>query len=257
MLPTLTTYNRLDGPKPLFRIPFGRIAITVVSLPLSSFIFCVIWSLLFEFERSTSTHCDVPNYLPSISAAIGNYDPQKTVWRLAITLQLPARLAVSKMYMQYYKDTIRRSRRTLAVIACLLNMIENFALLSLSLWTSMDNYPIHRNSFVVFIACSEIYMLISYFLIKNGRKVPLLPMEEKSLLYKRNLFIINVTAFILAGYCFMRHNSLCEPGVYTFFALFEYVVVLTNMAYHMTSYWDFHAMHVTFDWERGLYLSQF
>ncbi|XP_036340649.1 post-GPI attachment to proteins factor 2-like [Rhagoletis pomonella] len=257
MLPTSGSYNRLDGPQPLFRIRFGKIAIAVVSLALGSFLFCVIWSLLFEFESSTSTHCDVHNYLPSISSAIGSYEPQKTVWRLAITLQLPARIVVSKMYMQYYKDTIRRNRRVYAVIACLLNMSENLALLSLSLWTSMDNYRIHRNSFVVFIACSEVYMLISYFLNKNGRKVPLLPMEEKSLMYKRNLFITNVTAFILAGYCFLRHNSLCEAGVYTFFALFEYIVVLTNMAYHMTAYWDFHAMHVTFDWERGLYLSQF
>ncbi|XP_011186766.1 post-GPI attachment to proteins factor 2 [Zeugodacus cucurbitae] len=257
MLPTLTTYTRLDGSKPLFRVPFGKIALAVVSLPLGSFAFCVIWSLIFEFDRSTSTHCDVPNYLPSISAAIGNYEPQKTVWRLAITMQLPFRIAVVKMYMQYYKDTIRRNRRVYAIIACLLNMVENFALLSLSLWTSLDNYPIHRNSFVVFIACSEMYMLLSYFLNKNGRKVPLLQMEEKSLLYKRNLFITNVTAFVLAGYCFLRHNSSCEPGVYTFFALFEYIVVLTNMAYHMTAYWDFHAMHVTFDWERGLYLSQF
>ncbi|XP_053957536.1 post-GPI attachment to proteins factor 2-like isoform X1 [Anastrepha ludens] len=257
MLPTLTTYDRLDGPKPLFCIPFGKVAIGVVSLPLGSFIFCVVWSLFFEFDRSTSTHCDVPNYLPSISAAIGNYEPQKTVWRLAITLQLPARLAVTKIYLQYYKDTIRRNRRIYAAIACLLSMVENFALLSLSLWTSLDNYPIHRNSFIVFIACSEIYMLISYILNKNGRRLPLLPIEEKSLLYKRNLFITNVTAFILAGYCFLRHNSLCEPGVYTLFALFEYVVVLTNMAYHMTAYWDFHAMHVCFDWERGLYLSQF
>ncbi|XP_037959831.1 post-GPI attachment to proteins factor 2-like isoform X2 [Teleopsis dalmanni] len=209
----LPLYERLNAPKPVLRIPFGKVAAAVVSLPLGSFTFCVIWSLLFEFRRSTYTHCDVPNFLPSISAAIGNYNPQRTVWRVAICLHLPARLAVAKIYWKYYQTAIRKNRRILGTVACLLNVIENFALLSLSLWTSSDNYKIHRNSFVAFILCSELYMLISYFLNKNGRRGPLIPIEEKALKYKRNLFITNLTAFLLAGYCFMRHNSRCEPGV--------------------------------------------
>ncbi|XP_075153216.1 post-GPI attachment to proteins factor 2-like [Haematobia irritans] len=251
----LPTYERLNGPKVLFRVAFPKIAISAISLALGAFLFCIIWSVVFDFERATFTHCDVKNYLPSISAAIGNYEPQKSVWRIAIILHLPARLAVSHIYYKYYKEQIRRNRRIFAQIAVSLNVIENIALLSLSLWTSSDSYEMHRNSFVTFIACSELYMFISYFLNKNGRKQALTETEEKSVRYKLLFFLINLLAFALAGYFFLRHNSKCEPGVYTFFALFEYVVVFTNMGYHMTAYWDFYGYFVYFDWENGLYLS--
>ena len=38
------------------------------------------------FQNSTRTHCDVPNFAPSISAAIGSFIPQKYVWQACIAL---------------------------------------------------------------------------------------------------------------------------------------------------------------------------
>lgn len=126
--------------KYLLEIPFGKFAVAIVSLPFLSFIFCVIWSLLYFFERSTSTHCNVSNYLPSISAAIGNYQPQRFVWQTAILLQALPRFLVAQQYLRHYNSVIRRSRRALAYVAFLLNIIENIALVGLSLWTSTDQY---------------------------------------------------------------------------------------------------------------------
>lgn len=66
---------------------------------------------------------------------------------------------------------------------------------------------------MVFIATSEFYMAISYVVNKNGRKLhsKLKPIEVRSLRYKRNLCMINVASFTIAGYCFLRHNAHCEP----------------------------------------------
>lgn len=140
MKPNYTLLNPSIAPKPFLRIPFGIFAFGIVSLPFFSFIFCVIWSLLYFFERSTATHCDVVNYLPSISAAIGNYQPQRLVWQLAILLQALPRLIVAHQYVCHYRGIIRRNRRALVYLACCLNIIENCALVGLSLWTSTDDY---------------------------------------------------------------------------------------------------------------------
>lgn len=208
----LPTYERLNAPKTLFKTAFSKLSIGAVSLALGAFLFTILWTVIFDFERATYTHCDVSNYLPSISAAIGNYEPQKTIWRLAIILHLPFRLAVAHCYAKYYRDHIRKNRRVFANAAVALNVVENLALLCLSLWTSSDDYEMHRNSFITFIACSELYMLITYFLHKNGRKQALMELEEKSIKFKFYLFLTNLVAFALAGYCFLRHNAQCEPG---------------------------------------------
>lgn len=124
----------------LFEIPFGKFAVTIVSLPFFSFIFCVLWSVLYFYERSTATHCGVINYLPSISAAIGNYQPQRIIWQCAILLQALPRLLVAQQYLRHNSNRIRRSRRAFAYLAFLLNIIENVALVGLSLWNSSDFY---------------------------------------------------------------------------------------------------------------------
>jgi hypothetical protein len=98
-------------------------------------------------------------------------------------------------------------------------------------------------------------MLLSYFLnSKFRRSGSTTTIEFKSLKLKKYLFIVNLLSIGLAGYFFMRHNERCEPGVYTLFAFFEYIVVLTNMGYHMTAYYDFSGSLLTFDWTNGLKL---
>lgn len=135
----LPQYERLDA-KPLLTVSFGKFAFAVVSLPFCSFLFCVLWSVVYFFERSTATHCGVPNFLPSISAAIGNYQPQRFIWQSAILLQALPRLLVTYQYLKYYNIIIRVNRRPIAYTACIFNVFENLALVGLSLWTSSDDY---------------------------------------------------------------------------------------------------------------------
>lgn len=151
---SLPRYQRLDAAAdrdsyaPATRrmhVPFTLVSLGTVSLPLFAFLFCVVWSVLYDFERSTMTHCAVTNLLPSISAAIGNYQPQRFVWQAAVLLSVGPRLWITGNYVLLYGSSIRRSRRMAAYVACCLNAVENLALVGLSLFTSSDDYGSWRS----------------------------------------------------------------------------------------------------------------
>lgn len=125
---------------PCFRIPFGIFSWVTVCISLFAFLFCIVYSVLFHFESATFTHCHVYNILPSISAAIGSFSPQREVWQLAMLLQLLPRICVVFMYYEYHQKKLYPRDIYLGNFACILNVVENVALIILSFWTSSGNY---------------------------------------------------------------------------------------------------------------------
>lgn len=206
----------------LIEVAFPKIAIVTASLPFLAFIFCILWSLLFNFVDSTSTHCHVSNYLPSVSAAVGSYAPQKYVWRICIALHSTPRYVVMFMYyVQFHRS----------VLILLLNWVEISCLLGLTFISSTENFQVHATSFTSFILANLLGMFIT------PKRLIGTPKSRKA---KSFLRLTNMISIVFASYFYVRHNWHCEPGVYTLFALFEYIVVLSNIAYHFQAFHDFH-----------------
>lgn len=226
----------------VIRIPLRKLSIATVMLPLSAFILCIYLSLRYNFTMSTATHCGVPNYLPSISSAIGEFVPQRYIWRAAIAVHSAPRFLLAAMYNSFMKRILSNAGdyQSMVKVTTALNVVENIALLGLSFVSSKENYNIHKFFFIVFMVCSELYMVITYLLLKYNKIRLSSPLERIAYLKKKQLMIANVTSFFVALYFFYRHNTYCEPGMYSIFAFLEYLVVLTNMGFHMTAYYDFH-----------------
>ena len=62
-----------------FSISLPILSSIAVFLPASAFIFCLFWSVIVDFDKATYTHCELPEFAPSISAMIGGFTPQKQV----------------------------------------------------------------------------------------------------------------------------------------------------------------------------------
>lgn len=66
-----------------------------------------------------------------------------------------------------------------------------------------------------------------------------------------------VSVLIVSIYLVDKTNSqrILQLLVYTLFALFEYIVVLTNMGFHLTSVYDFRDKWLVLDAENGFYFT--
>ncbi|XP_051960714.1 post-GPI attachment to proteins factor 2-like [Xyrauchen texanus] len=233
-------YGSVDRDKPLIRVPFTRLAVITVCLPLLGLITCVVLSLLNHYNAATYTHCEVSNYLPSISASI-SLTPERYIWRFSVGLHSAPRFMVAAAYLSFYRGRFskRLLEQRLSFLTFIFALIENVGLLLLTYVSSTETYSVHKSGFIIFIASSLFHMLCTCRLWSLIERHSLSAEDMMSYRHKRRLFIFNVFFCLLALYFYRRHNSYCEPGIYTFFAVCEYLVVLSNMAFHMTAYWDF------------------
>ncbi|XP_067948621.1 post-GPI attachment to proteins factor 2-like isoform X2 [Watersipora subatra] len=225
-------------------LPWTKFGTVVVSLPVIGLAFCVIYSILYDFKETTITHgCSAYNFLPSISAASGEKEPQISVWWWSIVLHTPGRYFISLCYLNYY-STIASSGwkgnyEPLAIACVMVNLVEVTALLMLTLYSSRDYFEIHSTAFGIFLAFSIIYMLSVIAIQKTLYEDTRLSKLSSSIRYKKLLFAAYCCLVTSAMYLYYRHSAYCEAIVYSMFAFSEYLIVLTNIAFHSTFMLDF------------------
>ena len=210
------------SPKVLYKLSFRALAVVTAALPLFGFVFCLFWSIFMQFQLTTATHCNVPNILPSLSAATGSFYPQRYVWKLTISLHTVPRIIVFVIYFCKHNN----------LIIFVLNLMEIFSLLGLALFGSNDNYSVHSKCFATFLISSIIYMFfVSYCGSTFG-------WCRKTQPIKKIIAWMTLLLSASATYFFYRHNNYCEPYVYSLFAFSEYTIVLGNIYFHFMAYYD-------------------
>ncbi|XP_029924352.1 post-GPI attachment to proteins factor 2 isoform X2 [Myripristis murdjan] len=206
-------YGSLDRDRPLLRLPFTHFAVGTVLLALTGLIACLVMSLMYHFKESTYTHCQVPNYLPSISASI-SLVPERYIWRCCIGLHSAPRYLVAATYFKFYRGRLARSPLELLLsgLTLLCSLAENTGLLLLTYVASTETYSVHKNGFIVFIGSSLLHMLFTCRLWQVISRYCVNPEEVTSYRWKVRLFLLSVSCCLAAAYFFRRHNKYCEPG---------------------------------------------
>ncbi|CAF1575973.1 unnamed protein product [Rotaria sp. Silwood1] len=211
----------------------------VYILPCFALFSCVSLSLMKDFEKSTRTHCNVSNFLPSISASIGEYEPQRFIWRFCFALNSIPRYVIAYLQLnhvlnRHYMDYPERFT-LVQITGSTFHFLELTSLLLLTYVSSNEIKWIHECSFISFIICSLAHMLLTALTDYFWPRIIHIPLneQEKSLRSKRlRWFMLNILSVLTSFYLYYRHVTFCEPYIYSLFCLFEYIIVITNIAYH-------------------------
>eukprot|EP00088_Acartia_fossae_P071309 TRINITY_DN9763_c0_g1_i12.p1 TRINITY_DN9763_c0_g1~~TRINITY_DN9763_c0_g1_i12.p1 ORF type:complete len:246 (-),score=15.95 TRINITY_DN9763_c0_g1_i12:326-1063(-) len=220
-----------------------------LSLPLGAFIFCVLWTLFFDFDPKSSTHCEVDEFLPSLSSVIGGSVPQKYVWNICIAIHSAPRFLFAAVYKSLYQERLNIGAWTPILIKFnfVLNVLEIISLVGLSFVSSIEIFIIHKGFFITFLVTYLVSMLLTlYHLLPRCGYQATCIQETYSNQMKYKIFKMTCISLPLAFYFYWRHNEYCEPYVYSLFATFEYAIILGNIYYHGLAYYDFTdmVMHV-------------
>ena len=219
----------------------------VYLLPICAFLTCISLTLIKDHRAATHTHCNVTNILPSISAVIAAFEPQRFIWRFAFALDSLPRYLIA--YLQFRRAFHRYHVASLRCYQCLqilnscVHCLELTFLLLLTYVSSNEKKSIHIAGFVGFVFCSVIHMFLTVMIDYQWKRTKeyCWSEKEKSCRVKRlKCFLVHLLSLLIAMYFYVRHNRFCEPYIYSMFCLFEYCVILTNMTFHsiIREEWD-------------------
>uniref|UniRef100_A0A915CEC6 Post-GPI attachment to proteins factor 2 n=1 Tax=Parascaris univalens TaxID=6257 RepID=A0A915CEC6_PARUN len=234
------------GEEELLAIPFRWFVYVVAGMPMFALFSCIALSVTLHLEEATRTHCGVPNWLPSISAAVASFPPERYIWRLLIALHSAPRYAVAFAFRNLLLTSPLRPLTAhtwfpfVCHLACATNIAENTFLLLLTSISSTENYLLHKTSFGGFALCAMLYMFVATWLFHYSGRRRTSSLGERSFQYKVLMCGSSTISLLMAAYFFYRHNAFCEPGLYTLFAIAEYALVISNVLFHSTLLFDFH-----------------
>ena len=221
------------------------------SLPVIALSYCFVFPLIVDFRGATRTHCQNKNFFPSVSAAISYNGSTMLLWALLLSVHTPFRFKLAKRtYQTYMKlfqkiydetDILSNSNdrfsefnqiKSLLYVTYQVNKIEIIGLLILSLFPSMTNYDLHKLGFSTYLLAAS-FFTISVCSIERRLSIAKMP---NSYNVKKKLGLSFTLSLLLAITMFIWHNSYCTSYVYSFFGLFEVILILSNVCFHSWSY---------------------
>lgn len=216
------------------RIPFKCVALITGTCQIFALVFCLTWSIKFNFYESTATHCHVVNFLPSISATL-EFTPQRDIWITVIGLFSGLRYFIAYLYYQL----IYRSKWLFA-----LHCLEITALLGLSIVDSLRFFAFHAICVTIFLFTTVVHEFMVCLSIVKAKEQSC-SLTESTIFtlsatrtFKTKIAICNFITLTIALYLYYLHNTKCIAGVYSMFSALEYFVIIFNIVYHLQAYHD-------------------
>jgi len=187
-------------------------------------IICYGITMWYEFEDSVHTQCHVWNLLPSFSSTIGNYTPQRYIWRFLVGVSCVLRLFSVAIFSQ----NLKRSNRKGAIVQILTSMrvAELMGLFLLTMFASTEIFPAHAFGFCLFFLFSMLNITIISRLMGSG--VTGSGKLNTNLAWYPAIYLLTFVGCFIA---YIVHNKYCLSGVYSVFGALEVIMISSNIMF--------------------------
>ncbi len=233
-----------------FSIPYWPVQVFGTVPPVLGLGVCLLVAALWHHDDACRTHCGVYNFWPSLSAAIGNNAPETYIWRVAVALHNTVTLGDS---LVLYHNLVRHVPPTrLAVVAVrvctLTKMASCMSLFLLTYVSSTENFSLHETGFVMWLITGSTSIALFLCLWLYGRRYArdltgCPPDDVFAWWWLVGSSMLYFACLPLAAFLYWLHNAYCQPYVYSFFGITEWLIV---MAYIAACGWGHHVAFRTY-----------
>ncbi|KAG0054177.1 hypothetical protein BGZ83_011787 [Gryganskiella cystojenkinii] len=175
-------------------------------------------------------------WFPSVSATTGDYYPERNLCQIFIALTSGPRLALCALwYLLIVRNVPANGSKSFAKFLFINDVIRTVACGGWVYVTSSDDHDIHDIAMFVYLICTIPHVVGT---IKSA------PQNLKAQKYRSIFGYTFFGALIPMIYFFIQHNVHRIPGAYTYYAFFEWSLIISDLAFDAVCMLDFDAFEI-------------
>lgn len=219
-------------PAPLVVLSGGLVSHVHTVMGFLAFFGALITALSLHYHKVVKNHvAQYPDeWWPSVSATIGDWYPERNIFQIGIALMAGPRFVL--VFLSALLVSLSTpSRSAKASILLFVGVLRTLACGGWVYVTSTDDHLFHDIAMFVYLALTPPWMFITSGSLAQpsiGGRTP--HTHDKLAAKARRMRGIACFSFFactpLMGYFFYRHNALRIPGAYSYYAYFEWGLII-------------------------------
>ncbi|KAF9926758.1 hypothetical protein BGZ67_007964 [Mortierella alpina] len=175
-------------------------------------------------------------WFPSVSATTGDWYPERNICQIFIALAAGPRLILCFLwYLLSTRNVPAAGSKGFAKFLFANDVVRSVACGGWVFVTSSDDHDIHDIAMIVYLLCTIPHVVGT---IKTA------PQNPKSMQYRKLFAYTFFGALIPMVHFFIQHNVHRIPGAYTYYAFFEWSLIISDLAFDAVCMIDFAAFEL-------------
>ncbi|KAF9274467.1 hypothetical protein BGZ68_000649 [Mortierella alpina] len=173
-------------------------------------------------------------WFPSVSATTGDWYPERNICQILIALASGPRLILCYLwYLLITRNVPTKGSTGLAKVLLANDVIRTVACGGWVYVTSSDDHDIHDLAMIVYLLCTVPHVVGTIITA---------PQNALAQKYRRTFAYTFFGALIPMVYFFIRHKVNRIPGAYTYYAFFEWSLIISDLAFDAVCMIDFETL---------------